>query len=80
MTSPAPTSTTRCRMRHSQNFDKIDSLLKPVLNIYVLGNLIVGWGGGGLIKRGLLFCIKSIDSGKVLTVEGVGLVVRVSII
>ena len=79
MTSPAPTSTTRCRMRHSQNFDKIDSLLKPVLNIYVLGNLIVGWGGG-LIKRGLLFCIKSIDSGKVLTVEGVGLVVRVSII
>ena len=47
MTSPAPTSTTRCRMRHSQNFDKIDSLLKPVLNIYVLGNLIVGWGGGG---------------------------------
>ena len=79
MTSPAPTSTTRCRMRHSQNFDKIDSLLKPVLNIYVLGNLIVG-RGRGLIKRELVFCIKSIDSGKVLTVEGVGLVVRVSII
>ena len=79
MTSHAPNSTTRCRMRHSQNFDKIDSLLKPVLNIYVLGNLIVG-RGRGLIKRELVFCIKSVDSGKVLTVEGVGLVVRVSII
>ena len=29
----------------SQNFDKIDSFLKPVLNICILGNLIVGWGG-----------------------------------
>ena len=31
-------------MIHSQNFDKIDSFLKSVLNICILGNLIVGWG------------------------------------
>ena len=39
---PPPIS---CHLRHSQNFDKIDSFLKPVLNICILGNLIVGWGG-----------------------------------
>ena len=33
-------------MRHSQSFDKIDSFLKPVLNILILCNLIVGWGEG----------------------------------
>ena len=33
-------------MCHSKNFDKIDSFLKPVLNIFILGNLIVGWGEG----------------------------------
>ena len=38
-------------MRHSKNFDKIDSFLKPVLNIFILGNLIVGWGEG-VIKEG----------------------------
>ena len=31
-------------MRYFQNFDKIDSFLKPFLNILILGNLIVGWG------------------------------------
>ena len=38
-------------MRHSQGFDKIDSFLKPVLNILILCNLIVGWGEG-VIKEG----------------------------
>ena len=38
-------------MRHFQNFDKIDSFLKPILNIFILGNLIVGWGEGA-IKEG----------------------------
>ena len=36
---------------HSQSFDKIDSFLKPVLNILILCNLIVGWGEG-VIKEG----------------------------
>ena len=31
-------------MRHLKNFDKIDSFPKPVLNIFILGNLIVVWG------------------------------------
>ena len=52
-------------MRHSQNFDRIDSVLKPVLDIFILCNLIVGWGRGSL-KRGLVFWIKYIDSGGVL--------------
>ena len=44
-------------MRHSQNFDKIDSFLKPVLNICILINLIVGWGewvikdGAGILHQ-----------------------------
>ena len=38
-------------IRHFQNFDKIGSFLKPVLNILVLGNLIVGWGER-VIKEG----------------------------
>ena len=33
-------------MWHSLNYDKIDSFLKPVLNIFILGNLIEGWGKG----------------------------------
>ena len=33
-------------MRHSQNVHKIDSFLKPVLNIFILRNLIVGRGEG----------------------------------
>ena len=39
-------------MRHSPNFDKIDSFLKSVLNIYILGNLIVEWGER-VIKEGV---------------------------
>ena len=33
---------TPCHLCHSQNFDKIDSFIKPILNICILGNLIVG--------------------------------------
>ena len=43
---------TSCHMRHSPNFDKIVSFLKSVLNIYILGNLIVGWGER-IIKEGV---------------------------
>ena len=42
---------TPCYLRYSQNFDKIDSFLKPFLTFYVLGNLIVEWGGW-FIKEG----------------------------
>ena len=35
---------TPCHMCHSQNFDKIDSFLNPVLNMCILSSLIVGWG------------------------------------
>ena len=54
-------------MRHSQNFDKIDSFVKPVLNIFILHNLIVGWRSH-LLKSVLVFCIKPIDLGEVLIV------------
>ena len=30
-------------MRHFQNFEKIDSFLKLVVNTLILGNLTVGW-------------------------------------
>ena len=51
-------------MCSSQNFDKIDSFVKSVLNIFILRNLIVGW------VRGLLVLwIKSIDSGEVVIVN-----------
>ena len=49
-----------CYTRHSQNFDKTVSFLRPVLNTCILGNMIVGWLSG-FLKRGLVFCIKSID-------------------
>ena len=41
-------------MRHNDanSFYKIDSFLKPVLNILILCNLIVGWGEG-VIKEGV---------------------------
>ena len=45
-----PPSPTPCHMRHSQNFDKIDSFLKPVLNIFIPCNLMQA--GGGDCKRG----------------------------
>ena len=41
----------RSHMHHSQSFDKIDSFLKPVLNMLILRNLILGWGGA-VIKEG----------------------------
>ena len=50
-------SPTSCYIRHSQNFDKIDSFLKPVLNTCILGNIIVGWGvwvvkeGAGILHQ-----------------------------
>ena len=53
--SPHPSPLTPCHMLHSQNFDKIDNFLKPVLNIFILRNLTVGWGGGGgggVLKEG----------------------------
>ena len=28
-------------MRHSQHFDKIDSFLKPILNIFILRNIFI---------------------------------------
>ena len=40
-----PTTTTSCHMHHSQNLDKIDSFLKPILNI-ICCNVIVQWGRG----------------------------------
>ena len=48
---------TPCYMYHSQNFNKIDSFLKSVLNICIFGDLIVGWGeqvieeGVGILHR-----------------------------
>ena len=38
-------------MGHSQNFDKIDSFLKPVLNIIVVRDVIAGWREE-IIKKG----------------------------
>ena len=52
-------------MHHSQNFDKINTFLKPVLNIFIFYILRVQLRRG-LSKRELLFCIKSIDTGDVL--------------
>ena len=54
--------------------------LNPVLNIFILDNLIVGWVEGDTKTR-LVFCIKSIDSGEVLIVEEAAFIkVRVGII
>ena len=38
-------------IRHSQNIVKINSFLKIVLNICIIGNLVVGWGEW-VIKEG----------------------------
>ena len=59
-----------CQMRNFQNFDKIDSFLKPVLNILILGNLIVGWGVG-IIKKGAGILHQIYRFNGVLTVEGI---------
>ena len=37
-------TSTPCHMRHSQNFDKIENFLKPVLKIFILRKLTEGWG------------------------------------
>ena len=61
-------------------FRKTKSFLKPVLNIFILGNLIARWVRG-LLKKGLVFCIKSLDLRGVLIVGGEGFIkVRVGII
>ena len=49
------------------DFDKIDSFPKPFLDIFIHRNLIVG---GESVRRGLVFCIRSIDLGEVLIVGG----------
>ena len=47
------TASPPCYMCYSWNFYKIDSFLKPVLNIIVFCKIIVGGGGGGeIIKNG----------------------------
>ena len=38
-------------MHYSQDFDKIDSFLRSVLDIFIIRNLIVGWGEE-VIKEG----------------------------
>ena len=40
-------------IRHPQNFGKIDSFLKSVLDIFLFHNLIVRWEEG-VIKKGIL--------------------------
>ena len=52
-----------CHMRLFPEF------LKLVLNIFILHNLITGWVRR-LLKRGLIFWIKSIDWGEALIVRG----------
>ena len=64
-------------MRDSQIFG--DSFLKLVLNIFILPNLILGWGRW-LLRRSLVFCIKSKDLGELLIVGGVGFIRKVVII
>ena len=71
---------TPCHRHHPQIFDKIDSFLKPVLSIFILCNLILGWGRW-LLRRQLEFCIKSIDLRELLIGEGLGFIrIKVGII
>ena len=53
-------SLTPCHMRHYQDFDKIDSFLRSVLNIFILCNLNVGWGEE-VIKEGLRILYQIIE-------------------
>ena len=64
------TPSTPCHLRHYQNFDKIDSFLNLVLNALIVRNSIVG-RRTGLLKMGLVSCIRSIDLEEVLIVGGV---------
>ena len=79
-TSHPPPHPTPCQMRHFQNFDKIHSFLKPVLNILVLGNLTVEWGEG-VIKEGAGILHQIYRLKRVLIVWGIWFIrVRVGII
>ena len=60
---------TPCHMCHSQIFYKIDSFLKPSLNIFYLRNIVARWGSW-LLRRRLVFCMKLIDLEDVLLVRG----------
>ena len=59
-------------MLHSQNFDKIDSFLKSVLNILILRNLIVGWREGiikeepGILHQIYIDLEEVLNNGRVL--------------
>ena len=70
---------TPCDMCHSQNCDKIDNFLKPVFNIFILGNLIVGWGEAA-IKEGAGILHNPKDLGEVFIVGKVRFIKVVSII
>ena len=67
---PPPPPLTPCQMRHFQNFGKIHSFLKLVLNILVLGNLTVEWGEG-VIKEGAAILHQIYRLKRVLTVWGI---------
>ena len=54
-------------------FWKIDSLLKPALNIFFLRNSIAGWWASELWKKRLFSCTKSLDLGKVFIKVIVGI-------
>ena len=67
-------------MRHSQNIYKIDSFLKLVLKSVLLVTFLQD-EVSGLLKRVLVFYIKSVDLVEVLIFGGVGFInVRVGII
>ena len=40
---PPPPPALHCYMRHSQNLDKNNCFLKPILNIFIFRNLTVDW-------------------------------------
>ena len=64
---------TPSHLRRSQNFEKIDSLLKPALNIFILRNSIAGWWASELWKKRLFSGTKSLDLGKVFIKVIVGI-------
>ena len=50
--------------KRTQRFDKIDSFLKPVLNILIVCNLILGWGEEVIKERtGILYQIYRFRGG-----------------
>ena len=56
-------------LRHSPNFDIIDSFLMPNLDLCILGNLIVGWGrwvikeGSGFLHQIFRFSVEVLMFG-----------------